>query len=106
MVAIAQVVEHLVVVQDVAGSSPVSHPTVLSGASRENTVFHSGLFRFPAIPILPLSRVLLSRTTKPPADHEISWSAASFLIRGHALKGSGRYGLWGGAPSGKKKNDR
>ena len=27
MVAVVQLVEHLVVVQDVAGSSPVSHPT-------------------------------------------------------------------------------
>lgn len=27
MVAVAQLVEHLVVVQVVAGSSPVSHPT-------------------------------------------------------------------------------
>lgn len=27
MVAVVQLVEHLIVVQDVAGSSPVSHPT-------------------------------------------------------------------------------
>ncbi len=27
MVGVAQLVEHLVVVQDVAGSSPVTHPT-------------------------------------------------------------------------------
>ena len=28
MVAVAQLVEHLVVVQDVAGSSPVGHPNL------------------------------------------------------------------------------
>ena len=28
MVAVVQLVEHLVVVQDVAGSSPVSHPDI------------------------------------------------------------------------------
>ena len=30
MVGIAQLVEHLVVVQDVAGSSPVTHPTFVT----------------------------------------------------------------------------
>jgi hypothetical protein len=35
MVGVAQLVEHLVVVQDVAGSSPVTHPTgVKSGIAR------------------------------------------------------------------------
>ena len=29
MVGVAQLVEHLVVVQDVAGSSPVTHPTLV-----------------------------------------------------------------------------
>ena len=32
MVGVAQLVEHLVVVQDVAGSSPVTHPTDCYGA--------------------------------------------------------------------------
>ncbi len=32
MVGVAQLVEHLVVVQDVAGSSPVTHPTDYYGA--------------------------------------------------------------------------
>lgn len=31
MVAVVQLVEHLVVVQDVAGSSPVSHPDKTPG---------------------------------------------------------------------------
>ena len=31
MVGVAQLVEHLVVVQDAAGSSPVTHPNNLSG---------------------------------------------------------------------------
>jgi hypothetical protein len=35
MVGVAQLVEHLVVVQDVAGSSPVTHP--------ESVVVHSGV---------------------------------------------------------------
>jgi hypothetical protein len=35
MVGVAQLVEHLVVVQDVAGSSPVTHPT--------SVVVHSGV---------------------------------------------------------------
>jgi hypothetical protein len=30
MVAIVQLVEHLIVVQDVAGSNPVSHPSILN----------------------------------------------------------------------------
>lgn len=34
MVAVAQLVEHLVVVQDVAGSSPVGHPKVGPSGSR------------------------------------------------------------------------
>lgn len=33
MVAVVQLVEHLVVVQDVAGSSPVSHPVCAVGRS-------------------------------------------------------------------------
>lgn len=40
MVAVVQLVEHLVVVQDVAGSSPVSHPEI-PGAMR------SGVFLTP-----------------------------------------------------------
>jgi hypothetical protein len=31
MVGVAQLVEHLVVVQDVAGSSPVTHPKISPG---------------------------------------------------------------------------
>ena len=31
MVGVAQLVEHLVVVQDVAGSSPVTHPKIYPG---------------------------------------------------------------------------
>jgi hypothetical protein len=33
MVGVAQLVEHLVVVQDVAGSSPVTHPRGVSASS-------------------------------------------------------------------------
>lgn len=33
MVAVAQLVEHLVVVQVVAGSSPVSHPVIMKKES-------------------------------------------------------------------------
>jgi hypothetical protein len=33
MVGVAQLVEHLVVVQDVAGSSPVTHPNGVSGGT-------------------------------------------------------------------------
>ncbi len=44
MVGVAQLVEHLVVVQDVAGSSPVTHPTAwqlvtLSSAGVTSCVF-------------------------------------------------------------------
>src|SRR5690554_1345737 len=39
MVAIAQVVEHLVVVEGVAGSSPVSHPIVHEGPSQSGRPF-------------------------------------------------------------------
>ncbi len=35
MVGVAQLVEHLIVVQDVAGSSPVTHPTRLFGWLRQ-----------------------------------------------------------------------
>jgi hypothetical protein len=38
MVGVAQLVEHLVVVQDVAGSNPVTHPTFL----RTVAAWHEG----------------------------------------------------------------
>ena len=36
MVGVAQLVEHLVVVQDVAGSSPVTHPTTGEAVARRH----------------------------------------------------------------------
>ncbi len=38
MVAIVQLVEHLIVVQDVAGSSPVSHPSILINVNACNGI--------------------------------------------------------------------
>jgi len=35
MVGVAQLVEHSVVVRDVAGSSPVAHPTITARPDRE-----------------------------------------------------------------------
>ncbi len=54
MVGIAQLVERLVVVQKVAGSSPVTHPEI---SSRE--LFRSrvhGTFFIPGYPVLPSHR--------------------------------------------------
>jgi len=53
MVGVVQLVEHLVVVQDVAGSSPVTHPTK---AVQRCAAF---LFRVPAIlrPLAPLAQL-------------------------------------------------
>ena len=42
MVAVVQLVEHLVVVQDVAGSSPVSHPTAPALARRGSFILSGG----------------------------------------------------------------
>ena len=40
--AVVQLVEHLVVVQDVAGSSPVSHPTAPALARRGSFILSGG----------------------------------------------------------------
>ncbi len=40
MVGVAQLVEHPVVVRDVAGSSPVAHPIIIKGT---NTTFKGGM---------------------------------------------------------------
>ena len=48
MVGIAQLVEHLVVVQRVAGSSPVTHPsTERGGENREQAIFVDTLCETP-----------------------------------------------------------
>ena len=44
MVAVAQSVERLVVVQEVAGSSPVGHPTAGSNSSSISSKFWASLF--------------------------------------------------------------
>ncbi len=55
MVGVAQLVEHLVVVQVAAGSSPVTHPTALvatiepsSGTAGGGSIASGGLDRVPA----------------------------------------------------------
>jgi hypothetical protein len=49
MVGVAQLVEHLVVVQDVAGSSPVTHPRGRTRriGERSSRRFNDLLLRFP-----------------------------------------------------------
>jgi hypothetical protein len=46
MVGVAQLVEHLVVVQDVAGSSPVTHPRGVSVGNRAAVLRRSEQTRF------------------------------------------------------------
>ena len=42
MVAIVQLVEHLIVVQDVAGSSPVSHPMIYKNINLCDLISYRG----------------------------------------------------------------
>ncbi len=68
MVGVAQLVEHLVVVQDVAGSSPVTHPRV--GHDRSGNDRRGGsmtCYRPLSVRTMSISRTRLTAATTGPA---------------------------------------